>query len=302
MRQSSQLDQHWSILPVPEIHGKMAASRVFQLDATQLQDELVDTFVRQSAECCKYCFTEGFSRFKPELKAVIQFFLLHQSLLSDRATFPQSMLGLKFDYDGKKKALIFIGLYVGCRWYSERTDVVNGLVSSLTGINYWAANKVSSLLEAILKIFSLVNFILFLLRGRYPTILDRVFNMRMVPSRPHTVQQPAAQYTNSEILWHGFTEFVMCVLPFVNVTFIKNWSKHTLMHYFPKLKTALIDPKMGVSLCGVCGDTPTMPHLGSCGHVFCYYCISANKMADKNFKCNTCSEVVLNYKPLERST
>jgi peroxin-2 len=272
------------------------ARRVLQLDAIHLQEELTDSFFRQCLQCCKYCFTEGIARFKPEVKAALQCLLMHQSLLANGATFPQSMLGLRFTYRGRWRVIAFILLYVASRWYRDREDLMNRSLARVIGVNHWTLKKISSLIEATLKLFALWNFVLFLVRGRYPTILERILGLHMVPSRPAGLQEPSTEYTNREELWHGFTEFVTCVLPFVNVVALKNWTVHTLIHYLPRLKPALVSNEVGVSLCAVCGDAPTLPHLGSCGHVFCYYCISANKMADANFKCNVCESIVVSYK------
>lgn len=276
----------------------MAAGRVHQLDSVHLQDELADTFVKQVADCCKYCFYGTLSRFRPELKAAVNILLLHQSLLRQNATFPQAMLGLKYSAS-RKRILVYVALYVLSRWYNERHELISWLLSTVTNLNSDAVAKAGAWLDACLKLFSLANFLTFLLGGRYPTVLERVMGMTIVPSRPRQFQPPSYDFTNQELLWDGVTEFVMCVLPFINFVVVKNWFNRLMAsEYIPRaMRWSVQDVERGVSTCADCGDIPTMPHSAeACRHVFCYYCISANKMADANYSCPVCSEHIAGYR------
>ncbi|XP_047507089.1 peroxisome biogenesis factor 2 isoform X2 [Pieris napi] len=42
------------------------------------------------------------------------------------------------------------------------------------------------------------------------------------------------------------------------------------------------------TVCAVCSEKPTLPHVMGCSHIFCYYCLQANKMADTDFTCPKC--------------
>lgn len=275
----------------------MAADRVHQLDSVHLQDELVDTFVKQMADCCKYCFYGTLSRFRPELKAAVNILLLHQSLLRQNATFPQAMLGLRYS-GGRKRIIVYIVLYVLSRWYSDRQPLIYQLLSTVANLNSGTLAKAGKWLDVCLKAFSIVNFLTFLLQGRYSTVLERVVGMTVSLSRPKQFQAPSYEFTNQELLWHGFTEFVMCVLPFVNLVAVKNWFNQLMVsEYVPEaMRRRVQDVERGVSTCAECGDLPTMPHSAeTCRHVFCYYCISANKMADSNYACPVCGERISRY-------
>lgn len=275
----------------------MAADRVHQLDSVHLQDELVDTFVKQMADCCKYCFYGTFSRFRPELKASVNILLLHQSLLRQNATFPQAMLGLRYS-GSRKRIIVYIVLYVLSRWYSERHELINKLLSTVANLNSGTLAKAGKWLDVCLKTFAILNFLAFLLQGRYPTVLERVVGMTVSLSRPKQFQAPSYEITNQELLWHGFTEFVMCVLPFVNLIAVKNWFNRLMVsEYVPEaVRRRVQDVRRGVSACAECGDIPTMPYSAeTCRHVFCYYCISANKMADSNYACPVCGEEISSY-------
>ena len=275
----------------------MAADRVHQLDSVHLQDELADTFVKQMADCCKYCLYGTLSRFRPELKAAVNVLLLHQSLLRQNATFPQAMLGIEYSAS-RRRILVYIALYVLSRWYNERQELVSQLLSTAANLNSDVCAKTGVWLDVCLKVFSLVNFLAFLMEGRYPTVLERIVGMTVTASRPRQLQPPSYEFTNQELLWHGFTEFVMCILPFVNLIVVKNWFRRWMVSkYVPRaVRRSVQDVERGVSTCAECGDVPTMPHSAeTCRHVFCYYCISANKMADTNYMCPVCGEQISRY-------
>lgn len=279
------------------VRDKMAANRVHQLDSVHLQDELADTFVKQMTDCCKYCFYGTLSTFKPELKAAVNILLLHQSLLRHSATFPQAMLGLKYS-GSRKRVIVYIALYVFSRWYSDRQELITRLLSTVANLNSILLSRAGAWLDLCLKAFSLVNFLTFLLEGRYPTVLERIAGMKVTLSRPRHVQPPSYELTNQELFWNGFTEFVMCVLPFVNLIVVKNWFNRLMAsEYVPQvMRRSVEDVERGVSTCADCGDVPTMPHSAeTCRHIFCYYCISANKMADTNYACPVCGEQISRY-------
>lgn len=40
--------------------------------------------------------------------------------------------------------------------------------------------------------------------------------------------------------------------------------------------------------CAYCGERPTLPHHMHCSHVFCYYCLQGNVLADASFQCPEC--------------
>lgn len=42
--------------------------------------------------------------------------------------------------------------------------------------------------------------------------------------------------------------------------------------------------------CAHCDERPTLPHHMGCAHVFCYYCLKGNLIADEQFECPTCQQ------------
>jgi len=93
-----------------------------------------------------------------------------------------------------------------------------------------------------------------------------------------------------ELLWHGFAEFVFFLLPLINIHKLKN----LIVRRFSSPASLVKQPSIKVACheCGICNEPPTAPHQGQCGHVFCYYCIKANSLADPSFPCPLCGAAV----------
>lgn len=54
----------------------------------------------------------------------------------------------------------------------------------------------------------------------------------------------------------------------------------------------------GDTKCSYCGERPTLPYHMGCNHVFCYYCLQGNLIADAQFECPTCQKQSSFSKPL----
>lgn len=50
--------------------------------------------------------------------------------------------------------------------------------------------------------------------------------------------------------------------------------------------------------CAYCDERPTIPYHMGCAHVFCYYCLKGNLLADSQFKCQTCQQTSSFSEPL----
>uniref|UniRef100_T1J8W5 RING-type domain-containing protein n=1 Tax=Strigamia maritima TaxID=126957 RepID=T1J8W5_STRMM len=106
------------------------------------------------------------------------------------------------------------------------------------------------------------------LRLEYLSILERFLCIRSVPAAPHNLRQLTYQYMMREILWHGFAEFLTVIIPLLN--------RRKIQMYINKcLPTSKGSISSDAQTCGICGETPCLPHVVGCKHVFCYFCIKA---------------------------
>jgi len=103
---------------------------------------------------------------------------------------------------------------------------------------------------------------------------------------------------NRELLWHGFAEFLIFLLPLIDIQKLKaklsSWC-------IPLTGAANSDGTLATSgkQCSLCGEWPTMPHTIGCEHIFCYYCVKSSFLFDTYFTCPKCGAEVHGVQPLK---
>eukprot|EP00057_Strongylocentrotus_purpuratus_P008796 XP_011663270.1 PREDICTED: peroxisome biogenesis factor 2 [Strongylocentrotus purpuratus] len=132
--------------------------------------------------------------------------------------------------------------------------------------------KLIDLLERLVKVASLVNFLVFLQQGFYPSLLERVLGIIPRFAQPQSVRQVTFEFMTRELLWHGFAEFLFFLLPLVNIHRIRNVIRRRIAGV-PAGRGTLQRSLAECKECAVCGEWPTCPQEMGCQHVFCYYCL-----------------------------
>lgn len=64
---------------------------------------------------------------------------------------------------------------------------------------------------------------MFLINGRYRTLLDRILRLRLSSPSNHLSRQVSFEYLNRQLVWHSFTEFLLFLLPLVGITRWRRW-------------------------------------------------------------------------------
>ncbi|XP_053323245.1 peroxisome biogenesis factor 2 [Spea bombifrons] len=280
--------------------------RISQLDAIELNKALEQLIWSQFSNCFQGFKPGILTRFEPELKASLWLFLWRYTVYSKNATVGQAILDIQYKNDlaetkkyrplNKQQKLWFALFTVGGKWLEERSyDLFS---NHPLGLSFQKTKYFIGLLSGLLKLSSLLNFLIFLQQGKFATLTERFLGIRSVFSKPQNVRQIGFEYMNREIMWHGFAEFLVFLLPLINTQKLKSklfsWCKPIKGH-------TRNDPSLAVHCkeCCLCGEWPTMPHTIGCPHVFCYYCIKSHSMSDMYFTCPKCSSQVHNLQPLE---
>ena len=263
--------------------------RVSQLDAAELDDELVSVLQEQLLAVFKVLPATSILQFRPELKVALKTFLWWCSVRVSGQSFGQAMLDVQFSTEPlvatsltSRHKLTLLLLGVCAEWLRDRAHMLASLLRLPL-----APRRLEVLLgylTAATSALSLFNFTLFLLRGSYPTLRERLAGVVQTPSSPQVLRTLSHNHMSREIMWHGFSEFLIFVLPHLNTFALRNWLWRLCLSPSP--------PPLDPSLCVECGDVPTMVQTASCGHVFCYYCLQANCMADHNFTCSVCTQTI----------
>jgi peroxin-2 len=178
------------------------------------------------------------------------------------------------------------------------------------------------------------SFLVFLLHGRYRTILDRVLRMRLAPPTSQVNREVSFEYLNRQLVWHAFTEFLLFVLPLVGINRWRRWLSRTwrktkeLIHVGPedgagekKGEFAFL-PERTCAICyqdqnsavsetevlaaassGVVGSAQTditNPYETiPCGCIYCFVCLASRleREEGEGWTCLRCGELVKECKP-----
>lgn len=279
--------------------------RISQLDALELNKALEQLVWSQFTQCF-HGFKPGLlARFEPEVKALLWLFLWRFTVYSKNATVGQSVLNILYKNDSlsnpryqtpsKNQKLGYAVCTIGGRWLEERSY---DLFRNRHLASFGKVKQCMNFVVGLLKLGELLNFLIFLQKGKFATLTERLLGIHSVFCKPQNMREVGFEYMNRELLWHGFAEFLIFLLPLINIQKLKaklsSWC-------IPLTGAAASDSTLSSSgkECALCGEWPTMPHTIGCEHVFCYYCVKSSFLFDMYFTCPKCGTEVHSVQPLK---
>ncbi|GBB97168.1 hypothetical protein RclHR1_02930017 [Rhizophagus clarus] len=318
----SSLRRSLSSFPSPPLR----IMRVSQLDSELLDSELFETFKEQ----LWLLFSPQIKQtFEPELLAILQF-MYRLTVLESGATYGAQLQNLKYRNErqhwgglqsiSKDSSLTkfqksaYIALTVGGPYIWIR---INRLVTA----QEWGESneddprkifwKVLQKAENIYKTISLLNFLIFLYDGKYCTLTDRILSMRFVYARRTMNRQVSFEFLNRQLVWHAFTEFLLFIMPLINLRKLKNLLKRKLLpeSYF---RSNTLD-FLPTHICAICHENQSAsnasmssvvasskihnPYEANCGHKYCYFCIKTKLLQEGGtWQCLRCGTEVKEIK------
>lgn len=260
-------------------------SRVNQLDAMSLDDEINKVFENQVKEIFKFCPPGKVDKWQPEIKAILKIIIWNFSLRSKSCTFGQQMLDLRYDNLNKFKSILYLALKLLPDYIKDRA-IDNGMISSRR-----RTSKLKIYLNWLItfvRLLELINLISFLHRGIQPLLMERLLRISSVPASRHKPRIIGYSYMTRELLWHGLIELFTLGIPMLNYHYLKQkirrfWYRSKqdgIKRTFPIMNESTV--------CAYCKEKPILPTHAGCEHVFCYYCLSANFAATNVFLCPEC--------------
>lgn len=272
----------------------LVGSRVSQLDAVELDDELFSLFKRRLSDVFKHAGGDFYPVLEPEIKAILKAVLYGWTVYECGATVGQRLLGLEYfgsraslDRITRRQAWALILLDVGLPWFRERC--LQLCLRLCPPPLHTRVERGVGHLERAIGAASVANFVLFLVRGSCCSLGNRLVGVVNGHGSRPMLREVQFDSMNRELLWHGFAEFMGFLLPLINVYPAKNFVRRRLL----RCQVRPTQPSMRVlrdmAECGICGRTPTQPHEIGCRHVFCYYCIASQMTADASYPCPRCN-------------
>lgn len=264
----------------------MAVSRQSQIDAVELDSECYQLFQTQLNQSFTHLPINILKRIEPEISALLNLAVYVVPLYTTSRLVSHKLLGIEYSEKTaspllQNKWYAYSFAIVGMKWISQRWSTLSPHI-----LNESMMQPFLSWLHLSAKIANLLNSLVFLKQGLYPTVLHRVLNLRTKLTDPNQPRSTDLSTLTRELLWHSFAETLMFVLPLVNVHRVKSW--------FSRVVRLRDDTQANMevgknSLCAVCNEVPIIPQEAECHHTFCYYCLTANLEAIPEYTCPLCS-------------
>ncbi|KAI9893527.1 MAG: peroxisome assembly protein (Peroxin-2) [Vezdaea aestivalis] len=363
LRQAEQLrSQSSSALPFPldrisiagrrtleKLDGRNStqpAFRVGQIDAELLDEELLEILRAQVGDALKYYGSHIRNDWAAEITLTLRAILFKLSIWDNNSTYGASLQNLHF-VDARKSTLAPVapsrwqkglyglvtvgGTYAWQKWEEWQIGQEHSLPHDSR------LSRLSSAFTGAYSAASLLSFLVFLLNGRYRTLLDRILRMRLAPKTSQIAREVSFEYLNRQLVWHSFTEFLLFVLPLVGISRWRRWvarawrkaksmvfrGKNTdsvekgigELHFLPERTCAICYQEQNPAATsevellqtsgsgGVVGSAETdvtNPYETiPCGCIYCFVCIVQQLEAQEGYgwTCLRCGENVKKCKP-----
>ncbi|KAI9669274.1 MAG: peroxisome assembly protein (Peroxin-2) [Trizodia sp. TS-e1964] len=207
--------------------GTRPAFRVGQVDSELLDEELLELLKSQVGDSLKYFSTHLREEWSAEINFFLRAILFKLTMWDHNATYGAALQNLRYT-DARGQSSLYAtpskwqkGLYglfsVGGRYaWAKWEDWIHK--SSI-----YLLSNISSKIYTSYSVLSFASFLIFLINGRYRTLVDRVLRMRLMPPPNQLSRQVSFEYLNRQLVWHAFTEFLLFILPLVGISRWRRW-------------------------------------------------------------------------------
>ncbi|XP_047473820.1 peroxisome biogenesis factor 2-like [Penaeus chinensis] len=267
--------------------------RISQLDSIILNEEAYSLLKSQLLAAVKYVGQSSLTRFEPEIDAGLRYILLKCTIQKARSSIGQQLLQIKYDdLVSNKRLRNYVLLLVLGRWLKQRAGNVATVVFRNENAGLFTSQCIN-VFEILYMVSQLLNLLVFLKEGIYPSVFERMLRLKPVSSNIRNIRKLSYVYFTRELLWHGFAELLSFVLPLINVQYF-----HSIVR---RLLPSAVDndyaEEQEVSFhqhttCVVCNCPPTLPHNYGCQHLACYYCIHSSYALDPTYSCPLCGHTI----------
>lgn len=204
--------------------------RVLQLDSSRLDAALTHTLQTQLLDVLRPVLGVGAGEVvNPAMSALI--YLI--SVMPRDATYGQRLLGLKYTCAAGRRPSLWIkiahfvlsvaGPFLWKRMVQTYLQRMAARGESESRNAVMAVTRI----ERMYTVISYTNFILFLLQGRFVNPVDRLLGLELSDTSEGP-RRVTYDFLSRELLWHGFSEFAVFALPYVNLKSIRRVSRKLL--------------------------------------------------------------------------
>ncbi|XP_042036497.1 peroxisome biogenesis protein 2-like isoform X1 [Salvia splendens] len=305
----------WKSLPTEMIPVEI--SRVNQVDAGRLDVEMSAMLKEQLVKVFSLLKPGMLFQYEPELNAFLEFLIWRFSIWVDKPTPGNALMNLRYRDERAVEPRVKVrmglegpGLTVSQKiWYCIATvggQYIWARLQSFSAFRRWGDTEQCSnhlffikrslarrswfllqRIEGFYKAASFGNLLIFLLTGRYRSLIERALRARLVYGSPNMNRSVSFEYMNRQLVWNEFSEMLLLLLPLLNSSSLRKVLR-------PFSKDISSNSEGDDALCPICQATPTTPFLAlPCQHRYCYYCLRTRCSASMSFRCSRCSEPVV---------
>ena len=216
--------------------GTKPAFRVGQVDAELLDEELLELLRAQVGEGLKYFGPHLRDDWSSEILLALRAILFKLSIWDHNASYGAVLQDLQYT-DGRHQGPLPVapsrwqkacygvltvgGRYGWSKWEEWLSDQEGGYETPSRNVQL--LSRISSLASTTHAVAAFTSFLVFLVNGRYRTLLDRILRMRLAPPSNQTRREVSFEYLNRQLVWHAFTEFLLFLLPLVGISRWRRW-------------------------------------------------------------------------------
>jgi len=222
--------------------GTNPSFRVGQLDSELLDNELLDLFKNQVSDALKYYTSHLLDDYTSEITLLLRSILFKLTIWNHNASYGAALQNLHYT-DARTHSqqssptppsrtqkslygLLSIGApYAWQKWQDRLLDLKDSYDYTDDGMppRLQLLDRCTSIFTTAHSAAAFASFALFLLNGRYRTLLDRLLRLRLTPKTNQLSREVSFEYLNRQLVWHAFTEFLLFLLPLVGIARWRRW-------------------------------------------------------------------------------
>ncbi|CAI7653622.1 unnamed protein product [Penicillium pancosmium] len=227
----------WSLWNnVKDRDGTRPAFRVGQVDAELLDEELLGLLKGQVGEALKYFGPQMREEWSHEILFALRAILFKLSMWDHNASYGAALQGLQYSdsrstgpvlsppttWQKSAYGLLTVGgRYAWNKWESWLVGQEGGYEEPSQEVRM--LSRLTDFISTSHSIAAFVSFLVFLVNGRYRTLVDRLLRIRLAPPSSQASREVSFEYLNRQLVWHAFTEFLLFLLPLVGISRWKRW-------------------------------------------------------------------------------
>ncbi|KAL4810742.1 Pex12 amino terminal region-domain-containing protein [Aspergillus unguis] len=328
--------------------GTRPAFRVGQVDAELLDEELLGLLKGQVGDALKYFGPHLRDDWSHEIQLGLRAILFKLSIWDHDASYGAALQSLKY-VDSRSSGPVYSSptrlqkslyglLTVGGRYAWDKLE--DWLITQEGGYEepsqeVRSLSQLTNFLNTTHSIAAFFSFLIFLVNGRYRTLIDRLLRMRLTPPSAQASREVSFEYLNRQLVWHAFTEFLLFLLPLVGISRWRRWVSRAWRKTMSAIRSTSADEEdtqekqgelafLPERTCAICykanNETATESEImassggiiGSaqtditnpyetipCGCVYCFVCIVQKLEGEEGegWVCLRCGEIVKKCKP-----